>query len=185
MSGDDRGFPPGDLRVSDAERDRAVAELSKAFQVGRITADEFDERSGQALRARTGRELIALLADLPAEDLPPEDLPAVPAVAPAPAGRGLPVRGVMTASAIAATVLTLGAIANALGPPGPTIQQQELMRAFAAQHGMPIPPFTPPGSVDWAASLVPAGIALLLVALIVVLHVTRARRQPPSGDNPA
>src|ERR1700677_1313885 len=142
MSGDDRGFPPGDLRVSDAERDRAVAELSRAFEVGPITADEFHERSGLALRARRGSELIALLADLP-----PEDLPAVPAVAPEPAGRGLPVRGVMTASAIAATVLTLGAIANALVPPGPTVQQQELMRAFAAQHGMPIPPLVPPGGV--------------------------------------
>lgn len=50
-------YPPGDLRVSDADRDRALAELSQAFQAGRITADEFDERSGQALHSRTGKEL--------------------------------------------------------------------------------------------------------------------------------
>jgi hypothetical protein len=60
-----KAYPPGDLRASDAERDEALSELSEAYQAGRITADEFDERSGQVLRARTGRELTALLADLP------------------------------------------------------------------------------------------------------------------------
>ena len=70
MDGVGRGFPPGDLRVSDADRDRALSELSEAFRVGRITADEFDQRSGQALRARTGKELTALLADLPLDGPP-------------------------------------------------------------------------------------------------------------------
>jgi hypothetical protein len=65
MDSDAWGFPLGDLRVSDAERDRAVAELSEAYQAGRITADEFDQRSTQAWSARTGRELTATLADLP------------------------------------------------------------------------------------------------------------------------
>jgi len=32
MAADARGFPPGDLRVSDADRDRALSELSKARQ---------------------------------------------------------------------------------------------------------------------------------------------------------
>ncbi|HEX4656239.1 MAG TPA: DUF1707 domain-containing protein [Streptosporangiaceae bacterium] len=60
-----RGYPQGDLRVSDADRDRALAELSEHFQAGRLTADELDERSGRALAARTGRELSGLFADLP------------------------------------------------------------------------------------------------------------------------
>lgn len=30
-------YPPGDLRVSDADRDRALSELGEALQVGRIT----------------------------------------------------------------------------------------------------------------------------------------------------
>src|ERR1700677_711968 len=76
MDSDARGFPLGDLRVSDAERDRAVAELSQAFQAGRITAEEFDLRSTQALNARTGRELIATVADLPLERGPVDDEPA-------------------------------------------------------------------------------------------------------------
>jgi uncharacterized membrane protein len=58
-----RNYPAGDLRVSDADRDRALRELSEAFQAGRITADEFDARSEQALGARTGKELTCLLAD--------------------------------------------------------------------------------------------------------------------------
>jgi hypothetical protein len=59
------GYSAGDLRVSDADRDRAISELSEHCQAGRLTADEFDERSGQALQARTGTELAALFADLP------------------------------------------------------------------------------------------------------------------------
>ena len=41
MAGADRGFPPGDFRVSDADRDRALSELGEAFWVGRITVGEF------------------------------------------------------------------------------------------------------------------------------------------------
>lgn len=55
----------GDLRVSDADRDRALAELSEHFQAGRLDGDEFEERSGRALRARTARELTDLFVDLP------------------------------------------------------------------------------------------------------------------------
>jgi hypothetical protein len=66
-----RNYPPGDLRVSDADRDRAVAELSEHFEAGRLTVEELDERTGRALRARTGRELADLLADLPRHQEPP------------------------------------------------------------------------------------------------------------------
>ena len=65
-----RGYPAGNLRVSDADRDQAVAELSEHFQAGRLTADEFEERSGQALQARTGADLANLLTDLPAPAVP-------------------------------------------------------------------------------------------------------------------
>jgi hypothetical protein len=58
-------YPRGDQRVSDADRDRALAELSENYQAGRLTTEELDERTGLALRARTGRELTNLLADLP------------------------------------------------------------------------------------------------------------------------
>jgi hypothetical protein len=54
------------MRASDADRDSVVADLGEHFQAGRLTADELDERTGQALTARTYGELTGLLADLPA-----------------------------------------------------------------------------------------------------------------------
>ncbi len=65
MGTDARGFPPGALRVSDGDRDKALSELTEAYQIGRITSEEFDQRSMQALSARTGKELAALVSDLP------------------------------------------------------------------------------------------------------------------------
>jgi hypothetical protein len=58
-------YPRADIRLSDAERDQAVAELGEHFQAGRLTQEEFDERSGRALQARTGRDLAGLFTDLP------------------------------------------------------------------------------------------------------------------------
>jgi hypothetical protein len=53
-------------RASDAER-RSIAErLKQASIEGRLTLDEFGDRMGQALAARTRAELDALTADLPA-----------------------------------------------------------------------------------------------------------------------
>jgi hypothetical protein len=58
-------YPRAEIRVSDAERDQAIAELGEHFQAGRLTQEEFDDRSGLALQARTGRDLTALFTDLP------------------------------------------------------------------------------------------------------------------------
>jgi hypothetical protein len=71
MDTEARGFPRGEIRVSDAERDQALAELSEHFQTGRLTQDEFDERSGLALKARTGHDLTALFGDLPRRPVVP------------------------------------------------------------------------------------------------------------------
>ena len=170
MDGVGRGFPPGDLRVSDADRDRALSELSEAFQAGRITADEFDQRSGQALRARTGKELTALLADLPLQHAP-----TVRTAVPEPADHVLAVRRIMGVSAIAATVLSLAAVTNGLNR-GPTPQQREWAREVAAHQGLPAPHFPPSPPFDWVGTLTPAVIAVLLVMLIIFLRVTRAGR---------
>jgi hypothetical protein len=71
MSTQARGFPSGEMRASDADRDLALAELSEHFQTGRLTQEEFDERSARALQARTGRELSELFTDLPGPAQPP------------------------------------------------------------------------------------------------------------------
>jgi hypothetical protein len=54
-----------DLRVSDAERDAAVAELGEHFQAGRLDQEEYSERMAKALNSRTASELSALMKDLP------------------------------------------------------------------------------------------------------------------------
>jgi hypothetical protein len=55
----------GPIRIGDAERDQAVAVLSDHFVAGRLTQDEFEERSNQATRARYADDLSPLFADLP------------------------------------------------------------------------------------------------------------------------
>jgi hypothetical protein len=80
-----------DLRASDAERDQTVTELRRHLVDGRLTMEEFDERSGAALRARTRRDLLATLRELPSRverrrASPPRSAttaPVLPALAPA------------------------------------------------------------------------------------------------------
>ena len=55
--------PP--LKASDADRDAVVAALSEHFQAGRLTTEEFEERTGRALAGRTLDDLAELTADLP------------------------------------------------------------------------------------------------------------------------
>jgi hypothetical protein len=59
-------YLPAEMRASDSDRDAVVSDLSEHFQAGRLTVEEFDERTGQALAARTWGELGNVLADLPA-----------------------------------------------------------------------------------------------------------------------
>jgi Domain of unknown function (DUF1707) len=70
MSTATKGHPSGSLRVSDADRDRAIAELSEHYQAGRLTTEEFEDRTGRALQARTTADLAALFTDLPRRQAP-------------------------------------------------------------------------------------------------------------------
>jgi hypothetical protein len=53
------------LRAADADRDRAIEVLAGAAAEGRLTQEEYSERSETALSARTLGELAALTADIP------------------------------------------------------------------------------------------------------------------------
>jgi len=55
----------GDLRASDADRDRAAARLREALAEGRLTPDEHSERLDAVYRAKTLGDLAPLLRDLP------------------------------------------------------------------------------------------------------------------------
>jgi hypothetical protein len=76
--------PGGSLvRASDADRDRAVDALAAASAEGRLSLEEYSERSEAALIASTLGDLASLTADLPAAGLPAAphgDAAAIPAV---------------------------------------------------------------------------------------------------------
>ncbi|MDP0397974.1 DUF1707 SHOCT-like domain-containing protein [Tsukamurella strandjordii] len=78
------------LRASDQDRNRVVSMLSDALGQGQITFPEYEERSQQAVEARTFADLDRLVLDLPAVSVNP----AAPAVAayqgPAIPPEGLP-----------------------------------------------------------------------------------------------
>jgi uncharacterized protein DUF1707 len=57
-----------ELRIGDAEREAAVAALGEHYAAGRLTKDEYDERSARAWEARTSSALWPLFADLPRAD---------------------------------------------------------------------------------------------------------------------
>lgn len=167
----------GDLRVSDADRDRALSELSDAFQAGRITAEEYDQRSTLALSARTGSELTALFTDLRA------GYAAAAAAGYRQRARVAATWTAMGASAAAAVSLAAVALTTALGTPvGLALAQREFKRQVAqqvlARQGITAPVPLPPagGGFDWAGTITPAAIAALLIVVIVVLFATRPRR---------
>jgi hypothetical protein len=83
------------IRASDQERESVVDVLRDAFTDGRLTFDEFEERTAAAYAAKTWAELRELTADLPAQprlgaDLNhrPQAARVPPAVRPRRAGRG-------------------------------------------------------------------------------------------------
>lgn len=54
-----------ELRASDADRDRAIADLREHTAAGRLTLEEFSERVDRAVAARTVAELEDVGRDLP------------------------------------------------------------------------------------------------------------------------
>jgi len=56
------------LRIADADRERAVAQLSKHAGDGRLTLDEFEERVGEVYAARTNGDLRPVFRGLPSNE---------------------------------------------------------------------------------------------------------------------
>jgi hypothetical protein len=76
------------LLASDIDRDQVCRRLATAFSEGRITSAELDERTSQALAARTHGDLDAVLRGLtvpavPAPPVPPAAFGYAPPAAPA------------------------------------------------------------------------------------------------------
>jgi Domain of unknown function (DUF1707) len=78
----------GQLRASDAERERAIDVLRAGFAEGRLSQGEHAERVGRVQVSRTYGDLAELTGDLPVGPLgglPPPPAPAYPPVPPSPA----------------------------------------------------------------------------------------------------
>ena len=71
------------MRASDGDRQRVVERLQGALEDGRLSMDEFTDRTGLAFHAVTYGDLAPLCADLPA---------AAPVIAAAPAASAVPSR---------------------------------------------------------------------------------------------
>lgn len=74
-------MPSDHIRASDHDRDAVVATLRDAYAQGRLTLEEFQERTAAAYDGRTWGDLRELTTDLPVQpvlgsDLPPEAQPA-------------------------------------------------------------------------------------------------------------
>ena len=101
------------IRASDADREAVVGALTDAYTAGRLTLEEFDERSTAAYTGKTWGELRELTSDLPetaelGADLPKPPLPPAPRldtarVLPAPPRR--PSRGIRMAPVLAIWII--------------------------------------------------------------------------------
>lgn len=111
----------GKLRISNADRDQAIAQLQAALDEGRIDLAEFDERAKTAYEAKTNAELDLIFDDLPGgRPKEGEVVPAEPAEAPErdhprgprfhqlPALRGLVTVGFITTSIWAVSSISSG-----------------------------------------------------------------------------
>jgi hypothetical protein len=77
-------MPEPALRASDDDRDTVLQALERHTAVGRLSLEEFDQRSTAALTAVTQADLAALIADLPEPPAGP-----APPLEPASHGRHL------------------------------------------------------------------------------------------------
>jgi Domain of unknown function (DUF1707) len=122
MSTATKGHPSGSLRVSDADRDRAIAELSEHYQAGRLTTEEFEDRTGHALQGRTTADLADLFTDLPRRQVPTTGATAGAAspggtttsTAPASPARDWPARGPVAPVTILAVIAVLALLGGHL-----------------------------------------------------------------------
>lgn len=103
-----------DVRIGDAERDAALAQLREHFVAGRLTFDELTERIGAALVAKTQRQIGVLMADLPRP--PRAARPSAPVPAPDP-GRFLVLA--MLLFALATWILIMAWMSRHAYPYGP------------------------------------------------------------------
>jgi hypothetical protein len=159
----------GRWRASHADREQVVGALKAAFVQGRLTADELDERVGQALAARTYAELAALTTDLPPDPAPARE--PGPAPQPAPARQPAPDRRPQNTASRRAVKAGAGAI-------GVTVTAASVAGAVAGQPAAFV--FVAVFMVVLAA----AATAVVASLIHVALKLEARQRSRPRGQQP-
>ncbi|WP_370114920.1 DUF1707 and DUF4190 domain-containing protein [Streptacidiphilus sp. MAP12-33] len=77
-------LPQSAMRAAQADRERTVDVLKAAFAEGRLTTDEYHDRSERAQHAQTYGQLQMLVQDLPVGPMPTPMLPPPPVAFAAP-----------------------------------------------------------------------------------------------------
>ncbi|MFI9007433.1 DUF1707 domain-containing protein [Actinosynnema sp. NPDC053489] len=91
-----------EIRIGDAEREHALGLLGTHLGEGRLTVDEYGDRSARVATAKTRGDLYDLFADLPA---PRPRFTELEPLAPAPAQRGFAVDARLGSAAITAVAI--------------------------------------------------------------------------------
>ena len=123
-----------ELRIGDADREAAVAELGEHFALGRLTKEEHDERTDAAWSARTRSDLAPLFADLPGSGAPDPGAPPAPVGQPVRRGPAVPwaaVKAVLAALLVLTVVTHLPFLLLAGG----------VWFYLSRRHGAPPPPW--------------------------------------------
>lgn len=58
-------YQPSSIRISDTEREDALAKLGEHMSTGRLDIDEYGDRSAKVATAKTRGDLLGLFGDLP------------------------------------------------------------------------------------------------------------------------
>ncbi|MFD0199556.1 MULTISPECIES: DUF1707 SHOCT-like domain-containing protein [Saccharothrix] len=91
-----------DIRIGDAEREHALGLLGTHLGEGRLSVDEYGDRSARVATAKTRGDLYALFSDLPA---PRPTFPRVEPPVPDRARRGAPVEFRVSTAAVTAVAI--------------------------------------------------------------------------------
>lgn len=105
--------PPGAIRASDADRDKALGLLRDHWLAGRLTLDEYEARCGEAASGRFLHDLQRSLRELPYPL--PEHAPAAPPPAPAAVAAAGPDLAAGAVLALILGVLSLAGVVLSMG----------------------------------------------------------------------
>jgi hypothetical protein len=72
-----------DIRIGDAERQQAIELLGEHLSQGRLSVDEYGDRTARVTAAKTRGELLALFGDLPAPHPQLAQIAPLPSLTPA------------------------------------------------------------------------------------------------------